>query len=100
MCFGGGTYQLIVQAISSLSLTIWASVSTLFILWIINKIIKIRLDPEDERKGCDLSEHFQAEKFEKNYKLSLTEDQKNDKVEIFRYKPFHVNLAVENVVAH
>lgn len=54
---GGGPNQLIVQAISSASLTIWAVVSTLLILMLVNSIIPIRLSREDEIRGCDLAEH-------------------------------------------
>jgi hypothetical protein len=57
LLLGGGPNQLIVQAISCVSLTIWAAISTLLILWFVNSIIPIRLSPEDEKKGCDLVEH-------------------------------------------
>lgn len=69
---GGGTYQLIVQAISAVSLTIWASTATLFILFIVNRIILIRLDPEDEKKGCDLSEHSLGESYGNEVLRSMT----------------------------
>lgn len=54
---GGGPNQLIVQAISSIALTVWAALSTLLILCLVNGIIPMRLSPEDEKKGCDLVEH-------------------------------------------
>lgn len=54
---GGGPFQLVVQLISSISLSIWAATVTLGILWIVNKIIPIRLDLEEELKGCDEIEH-------------------------------------------
>lgn len=54
---GGGFYQLIVQAISAISLSIWAASATIAILWIVNKIIEIRLEPDEEMQGSDLIEH-------------------------------------------
>lgn len=55
---GGGPFQLTVQAISSFCLTVWSFTVTVLILWVVNKIIPIRLDPEDEEKGCDCTQHF------------------------------------------
>lgn len=90
---GGGTYQLVVQAISSTALTVWAGSMTVAILFVINKITKIRLDPEDELKGCDLSEHFQGEILAKSYEVS-PQDRTGDDVgsfDLYRPFPFHVN---------
>lgn len=93
---GGGPFQLIVQAISSIVLTVWAGLMTVAILFVINKIIKIRLDPEDELKGCDLSEHFQGESFAKSYEISSPQEHTAENDGSFdRYKPFHVNQAFE-----
>lgn len=55
---GGKPYLLIVQAISSLSLTVWAATAMLLIMYVVNSMVQIRLDPEDEIKGCDLTEHY------------------------------------------
>lgn len=58
LLLGGGTYQLTVQAISALCLTVWAATTTLIILFVVNKMTRIRLNPEDEKLGCDLAEHY------------------------------------------
>lgn len=58
LLLGGGPFQLIVQAISAISLSVWAAVVTVIILFIVNQIIPIRLEPEHELLGCDLSEHY------------------------------------------
>ncbi|XP_055598397.1 putative ammonium transporter 2 [Uranotaenia lowii] len=54
---GGGWYLLGVQGISVLCLICWAICSTIALLWIINKIVPIRMDPDEERFGADLMEH-------------------------------------------
>lgn len=58
---GGGYFQLIVQAISVISVTIWSAVATLAILAFVDHMIPIRLDPEDEMQGCDITEHHSFE---------------------------------------
>lgn len=35
------------------------------IIWCVNKIIPIRLDPQDEILGCDIVEHFMGDEKEK-----------------------------------
>jgi Ammonium Transporter Family len=67
---GGGPNQLIVQAMAAVSITVWAAVATLLILWIVNNIIPIRLSPEDEIKGCDLTEHYLSKNW--NNKVEMT----------------------------
>jgi hypothetical protein len=99
---GGGPFQLIVQAISAICLTIWACIATLVILWFVNATCKIRLSPEDEIKGCDSVEHLvndieEPKNFDKiivNRKFSgLTENEIIPRqFENFgRRKTFHVN---------
>lgn len=60
---GGGPNQLIVQTISCISITLWAAAAMLILLWFVDNIIKIRLSPEDELLGCDLSEHYLGENY-------------------------------------
>lgn len=36
---------------------IWAGSATLAIIWTVDHILPIRLSPEDEIIGCDISEH-------------------------------------------
>jgi hypothetical protein len=64
---GGGPNQLIVQAISCISITIWSMVAMVILLWFVNSIIPIRLSPEDEALGCDITEHYQG----KYYNLEI-----------------------------
>ncbi|XP_058820467.1 putative ammonium transporter 2 isoform X2 [Topomyia yanbarensis] len=54
---GGGWYLLGVQSLSALCLGCWSICTTLALLWIINKIVPIRMDPNDELLGADLMEH-------------------------------------------
>ncbi|XP_031622329.1 putative ammonium transporter 3 isoform X2 [Contarinia nasturtii] len=53
----GDFYLLGVQALSALCLTCWGICSTFFLLYIINILIPIRMDPNEELVGADLMEH-------------------------------------------
>lgn len=54
---GGGWYLLGIQSLSALCLTCWGICSTFALLWVINKLIPIRMDPNEELLGADLMEH-------------------------------------------
>lgn len=54
---GGGWYLLGVQCLSALCLGCWGVASTFFLLWLINKIVPIRMDANEELLGADLMEH-------------------------------------------
>lgn len=54
---GGGWYLLGVQSLSALCLLCWGICSTFLLLWMINKVIPIRMDPNEEILGADLMEH-------------------------------------------
>lgn len=54
---GGGWYLLGIQTLSALCLTCWGICSTILLLWIIDKLIPIRMDPNEELLGADLIEH-------------------------------------------
>lgn len=54
---GGGWYLLGIQCLSAFLLTLWGTVSTFVLLWCIDKIIPIRMDPNEELLGADLMEH-------------------------------------------
>lgn len=54
---GGGPYMLGIQTLSALCLTCWGFFSTLLLLYIINILIPIRMDPNEELVGADLMEH-------------------------------------------
>lgn len=53
----GDWYLLGVQSLSALCLTCWGICSTFFLLYIINILIPIRMDPNEELVGADLMEH-------------------------------------------
>lgn len=56
--FKGGGWDLFgVQCLAALSLTVWGIVSTSIILWLISKIVPLRMNPTDELLGTDLVEH-------------------------------------------
>ncbi|XP_063706513.1 putative ammonium transporter 2 [Culicoides brevitarsis] len=54
---GGGWYMLGVQTLAALCLLTWGMLSTFVLLWGINKITPIRMDPYEELLGADLCEH-------------------------------------------
>jgi ammonium transporter, Amt family len=55
---GGGWYLFGIQCLTALCLASWGVLSTFILLWIINKIVPIRMDPNEELLGADLTEHF------------------------------------------
>lgn len=54
---GGGYYFFVIQCVSSLSLTLLGLLGAYPIIWITNKIIPLRLDPQSELLGCDIIDH-------------------------------------------
>lgn len=54
---GGGWYLLGVQTLTGVCLMAWAIVVTMSLLWAIDRIMPIRMDPYDELLGADLTEH-------------------------------------------
>lgn len=56
--------MLYAQCFSVLCLFFWGLLSTYPIIWFVNKLIPIRLDPVDEIKGCDLVEHYMGDESE------------------------------------
>lgn len=53
----GDPYMLGIQTLSAFCLTCWGFFSTLFLLYVINILIPIRMDPNEELVGADLMEH-------------------------------------------
>ena len=104
-----------VQSISAISLMIWAGISTLFLIWFVDKILPIRLSPEDELKGCDITDLFLGEDTGTVARKSIAtldkiisiaspiarrfsatnSDGKHQKDDFGRRKIFHVNEAFE-----
>lgn len=54
---GGGWYLLGVQALAVICIAFWGISVTFLLLWLVNKITPIRMDPKDELLGADYSEH-------------------------------------------
>lgn len=54
---GGGWYLIGIQSLSALCLACWGICSTFLLLYIINKFIPLRMDPNEELLGADLMEH-------------------------------------------
>ncbi|CAB3261989.1 unnamed protein product [Arctia plantaginis] len=54
---GGGWYLLGVQSLTGLCLMTWGLMVTMALLWIIDKILPIRMDPYTELMGADITEH-------------------------------------------
>lgn len=54
---GGGWYLLGVQALTVLLLAVWGIVSTFLMLFTLNQVIPVRMHPQEEAIGADLSEH-------------------------------------------
>ncbi|XP_076680094.1 ammonium transporter [Andrena cerasifolii] len=54
---GGGWYLLGVQCLTTLCLVLWSFSVSIALLWLINKVIPIRMNVHDELLGADLVEH-------------------------------------------
>ncbi|XP_026316327.1 putative ammonium transporter 3 [Hyposmocoma kahamanoa] len=54
---GGGWYLLGVQTLTGICLMTWGALVTMALLWFIDKILPIRMDPYEELLGADLCEH-------------------------------------------
>lgn len=55
---GGGWYLLGIQSFTALCLLVWGILSTIVLLWMINKVVTIRMDINAELLGADLTEHL------------------------------------------
>jgi Amt family ammonium transporter len=55
--YGGGASLLGTQILGALSIDIWAFVMGLIVFKIVKAAVGVRVDPKDEIKGLDLSEH-------------------------------------------
>ncbi|XP_050679218.1 putative ammonium transporter 2 [Leptidea sinapis] len=54
---GGGWYLLGVQTLTAVCLMMWAGIVTMLLLWLIDKVLPIRMDPYEELLGADLCDH-------------------------------------------
>lgn len=57
LLYGGGVDQLIAQVIGAVTVTIWAFGLGFIMFKLIDKIIGVRVSPEEELKGLDVPEH-------------------------------------------
>ncbi|XP_055919663.1 putative ammonium transporter 3 [Eupeodes corollae] len=56
--FKGGGFDLLgIQAITALCLACWGICSTFLLLYVVNKIIPIRMDHDEELEGADYADH-------------------------------------------
>lgn len=54
---GGGWYLFGVQSLSVVCIVFWGVSSTFLLLWLVNKITPLRMEPKDEMLGADYTEH-------------------------------------------
>ncbi|CAB0035135.1 unnamed protein product [Trichogramma brassicae] len=54
---GGGWELLGIQTLMAVILTVWSFLTSVILLWLIDKIIPIRMEPHEELLGADLVEH-------------------------------------------
>lgn len=57
MFVGGGWYLLGVQTLSCVCLAIWSFTTSIILLFLINKVVTIRMEVHHELLGADLTEH-------------------------------------------
>lgn len=57
MSTGGGWYLFGIQSLTVICIVFWGVSSTFLLLWIVNKITPLRMDPKDEILGADYTEH-------------------------------------------
>jgi Amt family ammonium transporter len=55
--YGGGVTQLWVQAVAIIAVIAWVFATSFIVFWIINKTVGMRVSPEEEEAGLDISEH-------------------------------------------
>ena len=56
--FKGGGWELLgIQSLAALCLTSWGVLSTILLLWCIDRFVSIRAEPHEELLGADLMEH-------------------------------------------
>lgn len=57
MSEGGGWYLLGVQSLAAVCIVFWGVSSTFLLLWLVNKVTPLRMDPKNELLGADYTEH-------------------------------------------
>uniref|UniRef100_A0A6B2E7W1 Ammonium transporter n=1 Tax=Phlebotomus kandelakii TaxID=1109342 RepID=A0A6B2E7W1_9DIPT len=96
---GGGWYLLGVQSLSVLCLCAWGVLSTFALLWMINKIVPIRMDPNEELLGADLMEHHVRHgQIGISRALSALAPLKTDLVEVKEVPKIGMNPGHENYI--
>ncbi|XP_049955312.1 putative ammonium transporter 3 [Schistocerca serialis cubense] len=81
---GGGWYMLGVQLLSVVCLVTWGITTNFLLLFLINKMIGLRMDPSSELAGADITEHgvyhtsngitFGGKEIDKRYNSKITAD--------------------------
>ncbi|XP_015602614.1 putative ammonium transporter 3 isoform X2 [Cephus cinctus] len=54
---GGGGYLLAIQSLTVICLAVWSFLTSIILLWMVNKVIPIRMSVKEELLGADLVEH-------------------------------------------
>ena len=57
--------MLAAQSFSAVCLFLWGLIATYPIIWLVNKLIPIRLSAADEIAGCDVIEHYMGDETDK-----------------------------------
>lgn len=57
LLYGGGFKLLAVQALGVLSVSLWAFGATFIAFTVLNKLMGVRVSPQEESEGLDISEH-------------------------------------------
>ncbi|XP_014363953.2 putative ammonium transporter 2 [Papilio machaon] len=82
---GGGWYLLGVQALTGVCLTAWGALVTMALLWLIDRVLPIRMDPYNELLGADLTEH------------RIRHGQAGVSRAVSALRPFHRSSSIEEV---
>lgn len=88
---GGGWSFFTVQCIAIIALTLLGFLGALPIVWLVNKIIPLRLDPISEEKGCDVVEHGIIDI------IPSTFDSDPIKLSNVRFDESHINIPLNNI---
>lgn len=96
---GGGWYLLGIQSLSALCLTVWGICSTLFMLYVINILVPIRMDENEELVGADLMEHrIRHSKIGISRAISALSPLKIDLEDVAGVPPIGMNPGHEGVI--
>ncbi|XP_026490637.2 putative ammonium transporter 2 [Vanessa tameamea] len=82
---GGGWYLLGVQTLTGVCLMAWGALVTMALLWLIDLVLPIRMDPYEELLGADLTEH------------KIRHSQVDVSRAVSALRPYHRSVSIEEV---